>query len=44
MVDRQSAAMAARLFPSIPDTKYVCFYPMDKKRGEHVNWYTDAHA
>ena len=40
MVDRQSAAMSSRLFPSIPGTKYVCFYPMDKRRGEHVNWYT----
>jgi hydrogen peroxide-dependent heme synthase len=40
MVDRQSSAMAARLFPSIPETKYVCFYPMDKRRGEHVNWYS----
>ena len=42
MIERQSAAMAARLFPSIPETKYLCFYPMDKKRGEHVNWYTAA--
>jgi chlorite dismutase len=40
MVDRQAAAMSSRLFPSIPDTKYLCFYPMDKKRGEHVNWYS----
>ena len=36
---RQSAAMAARLYPAIPETKYLCFYPMDKRRGEHVNWY-----
>jgi chlorite dismutase len=36
---RQSAAMSARLFPGIPDAKYLCFYPMDKKRGEQVNWY-----
>ncbi len=42
MVDRQAAAMAARLFPAIPETKYVCFYPMDKKRGEQVNWYAVA--
>jgi chlorite dismutase len=40
MIERQSAAMAARLFPSIPETKYVSFYPMDKKRGEQVNWYS----
>ncbi len=42
MIDRQSAAMSSRLFPSIPETKYVCFYPMDKKRGEQVNWYSAA--
>ncbi len=40
VVNRQAAAMSSRLYPSIPETKYICFYPMDKKRGEHVNWYT----
>lgn len=39
-IARQSAAMSSRLYPAIPETKYLCFYPMDKKRGEHVNWYT----
>lgn len=29
-----------RLKPGIPDKRYVCFYPMSKKRGEHKNWYT----
>ncbi|MDR3750702.1 MAG: heme-dependent peroxidase [Terracidiphilus sp.] len=33
-------ALAPRLFPAIPDAKYLCFYPMDRKRGEQVNWYT----
>jgi chlorite dismutase len=33
-------AMAPRLFPPIPDSRYLCFYPMDRKRGESVNWYT----
>ena len=42
LIERQTAAMTVRLFPEIPDTKYLCFYPMDKKRGEHVNWYTQA--
>ncbi len=37
---RGSDAMATRLFPSVPETKYICFYPMDRKRGEQVNWYT----
>lgn len=36
---RQSAAMAPRLFPAIPPAKYLCFYPMDRKRGEEKNWY-----
>ncbi len=39
-LQRQKNAMHARLFPKIPDTRYVCFYPMDRKRGEDKNWYT----
>jgi len=30
---------AARLWAKIPSRRYVCFYPMDKKRGEAINWY-----
>jgi len=30
---------AARLWSKIPQRRYVCFYPMDKKRGEAINWY-----
>ncbi len=37
---RGTEAMKPRLFPSVPDTRYLCFYPMDRKRGEQVNWYT----
>jgi len=33
-------AMAPRLYPSIPASRYICFYPMDRKRGEAANWYT----
>jgi chlorite dismutase len=36
---RQSAAMAPRLHPEIPKNKFICFYPMDRKRGESKNWY-----
>ena len=36
---RQREAMAPRLWPEIPARKYVCFYPMDRKRGEKDNWY-----
>ncbi len=36
---RQREAMSARLFPEIPSARYVCFYPMDRRRGESKNWY-----
>jgi chlorite dismutase len=36
---RQREAMAPRLYPAIPDRKYICFYPMDRLRGETKNWY-----
>jgi chlorite dismutase len=39
-LSRASAAMAPRLFPAVPDAKYLCFYPMDRKRDEQKNWYT----
>jgi len=40
VLKRQSDAMATRLHPSVPPANYLCFYPMDRKRGEQVNWYT----
>ncbi len=40
VLKRQAEAMATRLYPSIPSAKYLCFYPMDRRRGEQVNWYT----
>jgi len=39
ILGRQREAMAPRLFPDIPPNKYLCFYPMDRKRGEEKNWY-----
>jgi hydrogen peroxide-dependent heme synthase len=44
VAERQSTAMATRLYPSIPPAKYLCFYPMDRKRGEAHNWYTEPMA
>ena len=38
---RQRAAMAPRLWPEVPPAKYICFYPMDRKRGEQINWYRE---
>jgi hydrogen peroxide-dependent heme synthase len=37
---RQAEAMRPRLFPDIPASRYICFYPMDRKRGEERNWYS----
>lgn len=37
---RQREAMRPRLFPEIPSARYICFYPMDRRRGEEKNWYT----
>jgi len=39
-LQRGNEAMKSRLYPSVPEAKYLCFYPMDRKRGEQVNWYT----
>jgi peroxiredoxin len=36
---RQREAMVTRLYPDMPPHKYLCFYPMDRKRGEEKNWY-----
>jgi peroxiredoxin len=37
---RQREAMKTRLFPELPRHRYLCFYPMDRRRGEDKNWYT----
>jgi chlorite dismutase len=39
VLDRQKEAMRPRLYPDVPPYKYVCFYPMDRRRGETKNWY-----
>ncbi|MFP5235315.1 MAG: hydrogen peroxide-dependent heme synthase [Acidobacteriota bacterium] len=39
-LERGATAMAPRLWPAVPDAKYLCFYPMDRKRDENKNWYT----
>lgn len=36
---RQKEAMRDRLYPAMPERRYVSFYPMSKKRGETQNWY-----
>jgi hydrogen peroxide-dependent heme synthase len=41
---RQREAMKVRLWPEIPNAKYICFYPMDRRRGEQKNWYQESMA
>jgi chlorite dismutase len=38
-LERQRLAMRPRLYPDVPPAKYMCFYPMDRRRGEEQNWY-----
>jgi len=41
---KSSPRNAERLWAKIPPRRYVSFYPMDKKRGESVNWYSLPYA
>ncbi len=41
---RQRQAMVSRLWPEIPAARHICFYPMDRRRGESVNWYREPMA
>ncbi len=38
-IESQRVKLGARLFPKIPGRRYLCFYPMDKKREGADNWY-----
>ena len=42
VLERHRKAMAPRLWPEVPPAKYICFYPMDRRRGESKNWYQEA--
>jgi len=39
-IARQKEAMKPRLYPEMPPNRYLCFYPMNRLRGEDKNWYT----
>src|SRR5262245_15488372 len=41
---QQRQAAAPRLWPEIPRRRYLCFYPMNKYRGEQKNWYSESIA
>jgi chlorite dismutase len=43
-LDRHRQAMATRLWPEVPAARYICFYPMDRRRGETKNWYEESLA
>jgi chlorite dismutase len=38
-LEQQKDHLQQRVWRSLPNQPYVCFYPMSKRRGEHVNWY-----
>jgi chlorite dismutase len=38
-MEEQKRRVLPRLFTSVPARRYLCFYPMNKRRGEHKNWY-----
>lgn len=35
----QNPYVRSRLYPELPRSEYICFYPMDKKRDLDDNWY-----
>ena len=41
-MDTQRARVMSRLFLDLPGARYVCFYPMNKRRGEILNWYSES--
>ncbi|HEY6546384.1 MAG TPA: hydrogen peroxide-dependent heme synthase [Vicinamibacteria bacterium] len=38
-MEEQRKRVVGRLFQEVPARRYVCFYPMNKHRGETKNWY-----
>src|SRR5207342_612075 len=41
-METQRGRVQNRLFGEAPPFRYVCFYPMNKRRGEAVNWYSES--
>jgi peroxiredoxin len=41
-MEKQRQRVSGRLFGPVPKSRYVCFYPMNKRRGEVHNWYTET--
>ena len=40
-LSKRRETSAPRLWPEIPLRRYLCFYPMNKYRGEAKNWYSE---
>jgi chlorite dismutase len=40
-METQRQRVMSRLFLDMPKARYVCFYPMNKRRGEALNWYSE---
>ena len=41
-METQRQRVTSRLFLDLPQRRYVCFYPMNKRRGESLNWYSES--
>jgi chlorite dismutase len=41
-MEEQRRRVAGRLWIEAPARRHMCFYPMNKRRGEHRNWYAEA--
>jgi chlorite dismutase len=41
-METQRQRVMSRLYLDVPPGRYVCFYPMNKRRGEAVNWYSES--
>jgi chlorite dismutase len=41
-METQRQRVMNRLFLDLPKARYVCFYPMNKRRGEALNWYSES--
>jgi chlorite dismutase len=41
-METQRGRVQNRLWGEVPPFRYVCFYPMNKRRGETLNWYSEG--
>lgn len=40
-MEEQKKRVSGRLWTEVPGRRHVCFYPMNKRRGEARNWYAE---